>query len=346
MAYNQNFYNNLQENNFTFQRHYPMSFPIPPPPAFYPCNAQISQISDQDFLKTFEKNLNESLPKVKPNITITKLKSKLMSLLTSHRELTEQYEKLSKNIDNFTNIEWTSVMSDVACKKEEIKKRIEEFNGSYMEEARKYLAKRTAKRQRLKRLNNKRKQQKLEWFKEMKEKSSKIDENLQKIKDYNLKEKKKEEAKLNADLILRDVQRKKNDAKKCINKLEALLKLRQARQNTAKGMGHNISEADTIVFEKNIEKLKSLWTQRLDIYNKEEITLQSQLTSTKDEPLNETAKNIDNILDEWREVLFGGINPQVNFGGNVERFIAVRKQWDAYISSDGSALPIGWVVNN
>ncbi|CAF4861244.1 unnamed protein product [Pieris macdunnoughi] len=345
MAYNQNFYNNFQENNFTFQCHNPLSFPIPPPPALHPSYAPISQISDQDFLKTFERNLNESLPKIKPNITITKLKAKLMSLLTSHRELTMQYEKLSKNINNFTNIEWTSIMSDVACKKEEIKKSIEDFNGSYMEQARKYLAKRTAKRLRLKRLNNKRKQQKLEWLKEMKEKSSKIDENLQKIKDYNLKQKKKEEAKVNADLVLKDVQRKKNDAKKCLNKLEALLKLRQARQNTAKGRGHNISEADTILFEKNIEKLKSLWTQRLEIYNEEESTLQSQLTSTKDEPLNETA-NIDNILDEWREVLFGGINPQVNFGGNVERFIAVRKQWDAYISSDGSTLPIGWVVNN
>lgn len=123
MAYNQTFYNNFQENNFTFQCQYPMSFPIPPPPpVIHPSYAPTSQISDQDFLKTFESKLQDNLPKPKLNITISELKVKLITLLTSHRELTVQHEKLSKNIDNFTDDEWMSMMNEVASKKEVIEK--------------------------------------------------------------------------------------------------------------------------------------------------------------------------------------------------------------------------------
>lgn len=190
MAYNQNFYNNVKGNNFTFQNQFPMPFSIPPPPQFSTPYAQIPHMSDQDFLKTFEKHLKHESHKQKPNINITELKAKLLSLITTHEEITEQHKILSENVDNFSDDEWKSMMNCVASKKEMVNKIIKEFNGSYMEQARKYLAKRTVKRARQKRLKEQRKQQKLEWIKEMKEKSRKIDENLQKIKDDNLKAKK------------------------------------------------------------------------------------------------------------------------------------------------------------
>lgn len=64
-----------------------------------------------------------------------------------------------------------------------------------------------------------------------------------------------EEAKREADVVLREVLRKKHDAKKTMEKLDALLKLRLARQNTAKGKGQQVLEHDTVTFADNLSKL-------------------------------------------------------------------------------------------
>lgn len=62
------------------------------------------------------------------------------------------------------------------------------------------------------------------------------------------------EAKLDADAVLRDVLRKKSDAKKCITKLDGLLDLRRARMNTAKGRGETVNENEMTAFKNNIGK--------------------------------------------------------------------------------------------
>lgn len=63
-----------------------------------------------------------------------------------------------------------------------------------------------------------------------------------------------EESKIQADIILKEVLRKKHDARKCIVKLDALVKLRKARQNTAKGRGESVSQKDVDAFINNIGK--------------------------------------------------------------------------------------------
>ncbi|CAK1542402.1 unnamed protein product [Leptosia nina] len=337
MAYNQNFYNNFHGNNFTFQ--YP--YPPPPPPAhsFF----STPQLSDQDFLKKFERFSSEKQNE-KKTVTITVLKAKLSELLKTYNEISEEFSRLSENIDNHSDTEWEAALKIMSYKKERISKLLTEFSASYMEHARKYLAKRTAKRMRLQRLKEERKQQRLQQEKDMKERSRKIDENLQKIKDDILKAKKEEEAKLEADMVLKDVHRKKIDAKKCLSKLEALLKLRQARLNTAKGRGQNVSESDSAMFQKNIEKLKSSWTERLEMYNKEENNLRARLAIVEEVPLNQAEIDVDNNLIQWKEVLFGGENPQVDFKGDIDRFVNVRRQWDDYVDEGGSPIPVGWVL--
>lgn len=63
-----------------------------------------------------------------------------------------------------------------------------------------------------------------------------------------------EEAKIQADILLKEVLRKKHDAKKSIAKLEALLKLRKARQNTARGRGQDVSDTEATAFQNSIGK--------------------------------------------------------------------------------------------
>lgn len=56
-------------------------------------------------------------------------------------------------------------------------------------------------------------------------------------------------------MVLKEVLRKKHDAKKSMEKLDALFKLRLARQNTAKGKGQQIQEHETVAFANNLSKL-------------------------------------------------------------------------------------------
>ncbi|XP_045501265.1 uncharacterized protein LOC123698600 [Colias croceus] len=339
MANNRNFYNVYHGSNSTFQNQYPNPLPTPPPPPVTPFSLT-PQLTDQEFVKKFERHIRSIQHTKTKDISIGQLKEKLTTLMLQLKEIQEKHKDLSENVDKYTEEEWKSIMYTVMEKKAIINGIITQFDSPYMELARKSLAKRSAKRLRMKRLREERKLEKIERIKENEERSRKIDEDLQKIKDDLLKE---EQAKLEADTVLKDVIRKKNDTKKCLAKLDALLKLRQARQNTAKGRGQNISDNETDAFQKNIEKLKTLWMQRLEMYDKEETNLRTQLTKAA-KPVDD-AIQIDTVLDEWRQVLFGGANPQVDFNGDSDKFVSVRSQWDQYIDSEGTPLPPGWVVN-
>ncbi|CAH1637502.1 unnamed protein product [Spodoptera littoralis] len=59
--------------------------------------------------------------------------------------------------------------------------------------------------------------------------------------------------------------------------------------------------------------------------------------------LAEAEQHVATNLNLWRTTLFGGKLPQVDFRGDVAKFIAVRSQWDRYISKEGTRLPVGWV---
>lgn len=61
-------------------------------------------------------------------------------------------------------------------------------------------------------------------------------------------------------MVLKEVLRKKSDAKKCLTKLDALVKLRKARQNTAAGRGESVSESDEAAFLSHIGKQSWNWS--------------------------------------------------------------------------------------
>ncbi|KAJ0175340.1 hypothetical protein K1T71_009481 [Dendrolimus kikuchii] len=341
MSYNPNFYNNFHGSNFTFH--------IPPPPLPPPFLITSQPgISDQDFVKQFELKISPQVYKENRSLpSISEVKEKLHKLLNFLNELKKKEKELSNNITMLDDVHWNKNMTKVKEIKSYIDSILTEVKSSQLDLLRKLIAKRTAKRLRLKRVNERKKREKEYRIKELQERSRKIDENLQKIKDDINKAKKEEEAKIQADIILKEVLRKKHDAKKCIVKLDAFMKLRKARQNTAKGRGEDESESDAIAFNNNIEKLKSLWTQKLAQYDKEEVELRKQLKEESDiyqQPKNEMEKQVSDYLEKWRDFLFGGENPQVDFYGDIGRFVAIRSQWDRYIDPEGTPLPVGWVT--
>ncbi|XP_073960275.1 uncharacterized protein [Choristoneura fumiferana] len=324
--YNQNFYN----RDFTFQN-------IPPPPV-PPKFLVPPPITDQDFVKQFERNEAKVVKKMP---SITQIKYKMRGLVLTLNDLKEKEKKLSEGIETLDDDQWDSVMKNMEENRSKIDETLLLLNDSCLESMRRALAKRTAKRLRLKRVKAERKREWEEMIKVRKENSRRIDEKLQKIKDDIYKVKMEEEAKLHADAVLREVHRRKHDARKCVTKLEALLRLRRARENTARGCGQAVPQADGDEFNSNVAKLISLWNTKLSSYLEEEQELRSKLKESQ--PVASQTEDIVQTLQQWRQFLFGD-EPQVDFKGDVGRFLAVRAQWDQYISNEGSSLPTGWAV--
>ncbi|XP_034833181.1 programmed cell death protein 7-like [Maniola hyperantus] len=324
--------------------------PPPPPPPVTPFSFT-PELTDQEYVKKLEIRIPY---KVKPKVNfshVSQLHKTLYELVLSLNDLKAQEGKLSSNIDTSSEEEWTEALKSIKANKNVIQHMISKLSSSYLDMSRKLIAKRTAKRLRLKRLKEERKREKKERIKELEERSRKIDENLQKIKDDIQKAKQQEEAKIQADILLKEVIRKKHDAKKSIAKLDALVKLRRARQNTARGRGQDVSEAETIAFQNSIDQIKKLWQHKLSNYEEEERESRAQLEQSNKLSDSSTFKELEvkGNLVKWRRVLFGAdVNPQVDFHGDLARFIHVRSQWDSYIddSMGSSPLPIGWVVPN
>ncbi|KPJ20935.1 Programmed cell death protein 7 [Papilio machaon] len=345
---NPNFYNDFQ-SSFTFHGNFsapPPFFSVPPPPnpVYIP---PFAPPSDQDFVKTFERYIR------KPNIensktdSISVVREKVTNLVCTLDELKQKEKLLQENVDTLSDGDWDFHMKEIEDKKANIKRILDIINDQYLDNARKLLAKRSSKRLQMKRVKLERSREKKERVKQMEETSRKIDENLRKIQDDIEKSKQEAEAKLHADSVLKEVIRKKTDAKKCLVKLDALLRLRRARLNTARGRGEIAPEHETVAFENNIEKLKKLWSKKLEIYEKEEIDLRATLKDSSDVKAN--VIEVDEVLGnlkKWRELLFGDCLPQVNFKGDVNKFVSKRCEWDKYACITGSALPLGWVVPN
>ncbi|CAH2049637.1 unnamed protein product, partial [Iphiclides podalirius] len=328
----------------------PSNFCVPPPPIPPPVFIQpwlSPQQADQEFVRSFEKRLKKEAEYRGPKIvSISDAREKITNLVLSLDDIKKTEKTLRENIETLPEEEWNMQMQEVGAKKLRIKNALFGIGGSFLDQMKKLLAKRLSKRLRLKRVKLERRNEKKELIKQLQERSRKIDENLKKIQDDFLKAKQEAEEKLHADAVLKDVLRKKSDARKCIAKLDGLMTLRKARVKTAKGRGDSVNMSEMIAFKNNIDKLKLLWTKKLELYEKEESELRATLKqgTEQKEVLMETDNDIITDLKMWRQQLFGDCLPQANFNGDVNKFIATRTKWDKFVCSEGSALPVGWVI--
>lgn len=170
-------------NNFTFQnmQNFPARFSLPPPP---PAPFLLTpELSDQEYVKNFENRIPEVQKKIITKAKVSELNKTLYELVVSLNEIKTQEENLSKMIETLSDDEWNDSIKNILMKRNVIQSMITKLSSSYLDVCRKYVAKRTAKRLRLKRLKEERKREKQERIKKLEERSRKIDENLQKIKD-------------------------------------------------------------------------------------------------------------------------------------------------------------------
>lgn len=192
MSNNHHFYNNFHGNHHTFQDFRPTNLvpPPPPPPAMFivppPSHVPSIETFDKECVKDIERRVPKvSTKKVKP-IPISEVRDKLRYLLLGLNDLMNQEKALTDKVDSLSDEEWRSALEEIKQKQSFMKESLSEID---VDTLKKTLAKRTAKRLRLKRSNIERKRAKEERIKELEEKSRKIDENLQKIKDAVIKAK-------------------------------------------------------------------------------------------------------------------------------------------------------------
>lgn len=163
-------------SNFTFQN----LFPLPPPPPPPPLN---QELSDQEYLKSFETCITKPKKKLKVNSeSICGTKFRFASLVSAIRDLRVQENLLSDN-NIISDEERKSALKSIKINKSVIDFSMKKVTGTFMELKRKLLTRRAAKRRRQKRRRMEFKEEKRRIMKQREENSRKIDENLQKIKE-------------------------------------------------------------------------------------------------------------------------------------------------------------------
>lgn len=165
----------------------PTFVPPPPlPPAFYlPPRAQslTPHNTDQDFVKSFEANLLAKEKRKKSSLSICEVRNELRNMVLIVNNIKSKHQSLSNNMGSMSEEEWKSITEQIDKDKETVKEYLVKINNLNVDVLRKLIEKRTAKRMRLKRLRLERRREKEDMIKQAAEKSRKIDENLQKIKD-------------------------------------------------------------------------------------------------------------------------------------------------------------------
>nr|CAD7423521.1 unnamed protein product [Timema monikensis] len=170
------------------------------------------------------------------------------------------------------------------------------------------------------------------------------------------KAKREESLKVEADLVLLEVTRKKNEAKRQLSLLSSLLKLRQLRAKTWASRGQAVSFESGERFIKVIERLRKLWESELRECAVEEQGLRVMLEGVVEERNQKQVRRERQALAQWEQVLFGAKKRQQDqvdhfytaAERDIESFVAIRKSWDKFLAAPGASMastpPIGWVL--
>ncbi|KAL6468602.1 hypothetical protein MHYP_G00221260 [Metynnis hypsauchen] len=223
------------------------------------------------------------------------------------------------------------------------------------------------KRERMRRRKAEKMEEKQEEERRAAEKEAAIDKyRMKRIQE--LEEKNREhELKLAADAVLSEVRKKQADAKRMLDILKALEKLRKLRKEAASRKGMFPEKECDEVFEGHLTRLRSLIRKRTAIYGTEEKALRVMLEGEQEE---ERKREREKRLKKEREklllkkqemdtMLFGAelppdhpLQPFREYYTQAEcslpALIQIRREWDQFLvpvdHPDGTSIPQGWVL--
>ncbi|KAG5849064.1 hypothetical protein ANANG_G00106080 [Anguilla anguilla] len=170
-----------------------------------------------------------------------------------------------------------------------------------------------------------------------------------------------------ADSVLSEVRKKQADAKRMLDILRSLEKLRKLRKEAAGRKGIFPEKEADEVFEGHVERLRKLIRKRTTVYDAEEKALRVMLEGEQEEERKKEQekrqkKEREKFLQKKWEVetmLFGAeMHPDhplqpfkqcyTQAEHSLHALIQIRREWDAYLvpadHPDGSFIPQGWVL--
>ncbi|XP_016401306.1 programmed cell death protein 7 [Sinocyclocheilus rhinocerous] len=223
------------------------------------------------------------------------------------------------------------------------------------------------KRARMRRRKMEQKEEKQEQEARRAEREAEVDKwQMKRIQEVEEKNREKE-LKLAADAVLSEVRKKQADAKRMLDILKSLEKLRKLRKEAAARKGMFPGKESDERFEGHLERLRSLIRKRTAVYATEEKALRVMLEGEQEEERKRDRekrlkKEKEKLLQKKREVdtmLFGAelppdhpLQPFLDYYTQAERslpaLIQIRREWDQFLVSDkhpdGTSVPQGWVL--
>ncbi|XP_060849012.1 programmed cell death protein 7 [Rhopalosiphum padi] len=254
-------------------------------------------------------------------------------------------KNMEQNVLTMTEAEWKKACSNLILDKKQIDTMITtlHFDAESLSELKFRLAKRKKKRDRLKRLKANLKLIKSQKKDEILEINRKIDAWQNALKENILKEERVNKTKTEANIVLKGVRGKIEDAKNQLSLLDNLEKLRKCRLQNC------VNKRRNPLLENALNKLKILWQQKLADYNKEEEGLKNMLIEAEAKKKNKREIEIQEKLAEWDHILFGPSFRSHEMGVDNYTFLEIRRGWDKYVVDEkevsaSSSIPLGWIL--
>ncbi|XP_017333944.1 programmed cell death protein 7 [Ictalurus punctatus] len=367
--------NNILAHNYSVD-HHNQNYPSRAPPDHPDKN---SNKSDEDawqtkqdeqwvsaFLHRRTKTAPPSAKPSPPKHTVSDFREKLYTAVKMLSELSEVCQTLKNNLENESA--WTDSYSRAAELKSSLKESLRTLSDpDRVDMVKKKLALMKKKRARMRRKKAEREEEKQEQEARAAEKEAAIDKHQMK-KIQEIEEKNRErELKLAADAVLSEVRRKQADAKRMLDILKALEKLRKLRKEAASRKGMFPGKESDEVFEGHLTRLRSLIRKRTAVYGAEEKALRVMLEGEQEEERKRDhekrqRKEREKLLQRKREIdmmLFGAelpvdhpLQPYQEYYTQAERslpaLVQIRRDWDQFLvpvdHRDGSSIPQGWVL--
>ncbi|KAJ9574529.1 hypothetical protein L9F63_008302, partial [Diploptera punctata] len=307
----------------------------------------------QNFVQAKERHVNISKKHTTHSLKISEARQLLKICLNDLEKLQTLQKDLNKNCEGLSPALWKEKWEHVKKLKVTVSNSLERLNNpGTVDHLKKLLMKQTKKRKREKRKRSERQEMLADCHVKRQRLDKTIDNWLKDMQDVVERAKREESLKHEADQVLSEVTRKKAEARRQLNMLKGLEKLRRIRAQVAVNRGQHVNTETGIRFTRVIEHLVKLWEDQMKEYEVEEQGLRVMLEEAVEERTKSEVTQTKQVLNQWEMLLFGKREPFNDFyqaaENDVEAFIEIRKSWDKFVAHPGalvsSSIPIGWVL--
>lgn len=321
----------------------------------------------QRFLRTrINYNNHNKTKQIKYKPSISEFKEKLYGTVQMLADLNLFCRRLKDNLEN--EDVWTETLLKATEMKNNLQKRLKDLKEpDCISSVQRKLQQVNKKRARMRRRKMEQMEEKQEQEARRAEREAEIDKwQMKRFQEVEEKNREKE-LKLAADAVLSEVRKKQSDAKRMLDILKSLEKLRKLRKEAAARKGLFPGKESDDRFEGHLERLRSLIRKRTAVYDTEEKALRVMLEGEQEEERKRDQdrrlkRERDKLLQKKRELhamLFGAelptdhpLQPFLDYYTQAERslpaLIEIRREWDQFLVSvdhpDGTSIPNGWIV--